>query len=204
VNLVEDTGKKKAGQAQRYVTGNKAAPRGGTPRSRTDTSTGLTAAQIAARKAAAAKAALDAKNKRLGPVSGYQAGRGMTAQSPSARADRLKAGVNSAAARKKKFQSMTSGTVTSGRRTPKPDGSWQKTNPLSWATEFFTPPRQRGVNKPKVNPYPKTYKPPSAAQKSAVTYLPNGNARVYDAKLKKTITVAPTDPRHPKYRKKGF
>lgn len=201
VNLVVG---KRTGQTQKYVDGNKAkggssaAVGGYNPSTRSYTSTGLTAAQIAARKADAAKAALDAKNKKLGPVRGYQAGRGMTAQSPSARASRLQAGVSATAARDKKARGMTSATVASAKKTPKPAGPQYIPG---WLNPFYG--AEERNRRPKKDPYPATYKPPTTAQKAAVTYLANGNARVYDAKQKKMITVAPTDPRHPKYRKKG-
>ena len=192
VNLVTDTGSKKAGQTQKYATGNKVKPTRkptvrsyGSSTSSTSKPTAVTSSTTTTTSKPTAFSLTD-PNKR----NTYQTGRGQAAMQSAARTRQ------DALARKRR--GMTSGTVTSAKkqqgrssdnRIPGPLNPFALINKLN---EERTDKRDT-YGRPK----PKT----ATSVKQSTTYYANGNARVWDPKLKKMITVSPNDRRHPKGKK---
>lgn len=192
VNLVVDTGAKKAGQTQKYVTGNKPVA---AKRVASSQRNGPTSNKNVVTSPTVTTPTGPTVNTKTGSKSAYQAGRGQVAQSASARAARSKAASAADSRRKATRQGMTSGTVASAKNAPS-RGMSMIPNALN---PFGLVNKSREEQRPKYGEAkPKT----ASSVKQGVTYLANGNARVWDSRQKKMIVVVPTDYRHPKAKKR--
>lgn len=198
VKMVVDTQGRKAGETQKYSSGRRVSTkparnvnRGGSAPTSSSSNTSTTkpatvTSSTTTTKGKPAAFPLTDPNKR----NTYQTGRGQTAMQNAARKRQ------DALARKRR--GTTSGTVSSAKKQQKPSSDnriWGPLNPFGLINKL----NEERTDKRDTygTPKPKT----ATSVKQSTTYYANGNARVWDPKLKKMITVSPNDRRHPKGKK---